>query len=235
MKKLGLILVLFTLLVSKVNAQTQIQNSGWLFLLNSTKFSEKWGMHLDIQVRSSDNWEYVRNTLFRPGITYYINKNNNVTLGYLLATTENRPIGAANQLTTEHRIWQQYILTHKVKSSFVTHRFRLEQRFIEQLNGDELFAQRLRYFVRFVQPLANYNEAFTNGLFVALQNEAFFNVQNKGKLNNSLFDQNRFYVAAGYRFSKKVDVEAGYMNQYTNGAARNTSNRIAQLALYTRF
>jgi hypothetical protein len=235
MKKIGLILLVFSLLVNKVNAQTQIQNSGWLFLLNSTKFSEKWGMHLDVQVRSSDNWEYVRNILFRPGITYYINKNNNVTVGYLLATTDNRLIGTANNLTTEHRSWEQYILTHQLKSSFVTHRFRLEQRFIEQVNGDEIFAQRFRYFVRFLQPLAQYDQSFTNGLFVALQNEAFFNVQNKDQLNKSLFDQNRFYVAAGYRFSKKLDIEAGYMNQYTNGATRNTSNRIAQLAVYTRF
>lgn len=235
MKRIVITLVLVAVLITKLNAQTQIQNSGWFFILNSTKLTEKFSLHLDVQVRSSDNWEYVRNILFRPGITYHINANNNVTLGYLLATTENRLIGTANNLTTEHRSWEQYILTHKFKSIFVTHRFRLEQRFIEQINGDEIFAQRFRYFVRLVQPLAHYDQAFTNGLFVALQNEAFFNVQNKSKLNNSLFDQNRFYIAAGYRFSKKLDVEAGYMNQYTNGAARNTSNRIAQLALYTRF
>ncbi|WP_316771312.1 DUF2490 domain-containing protein [Pedobacter frigiditerrae] len=234
MKKLALSLLLF-MAIGKISAQTNIQNSGWLFLLNSTKISEKWGLHLDVQARSSDNWEYVRNVLVRPGITYYINNKNNVTAGYLYATTDTRLVGTPNTILTEHRIWEQYIFTHKLKSSFVSHRARLEQRFIEQTNGDEIFAQRFRYFVRLMQPLQGRVEVFSKGPFVALQNEVFLNIQNKELLNDSLFDQNRLYIAGGYRFSKHIDLEAGYLNQYTNGIARNTSNRVAQLALYTRF
>jgi len=221
--------------IGKVSAQTNIQNSGWLFILNSTKLSEKWGLHLDVQARSADNWGYVRNILVRPGLTYFINNKNNVTVGYLLATTKTELIGAPDINTNEHRIWEQYIFTHKLKSSFIAHRARLEQRFIEQTNGDEIFAQRFRYFVRLLQPLQGKVEVFSKGPFVALQNEVFLNIQNKELLNNSLFDQNRLYIAGGYRFSKKVDLEAGYLNQYTNGVARNTSNRVVQLALYTRF
>ena len=67
-----------------------------------------------------------------------------------------------------------------------------------------------------------------------MQNEIFLNVQNKDKINNSLFDQNRVYAALGYRFSPKIDVGAGYMNQSTNGATNDVSNNIVQLALYTR-
>ncbi|MBB2146768.1 DUF2490 domain-containing protein [Pedobacter sp. LMG 31464] len=234
MKKLALSLLLF-MAIGTISAQTNIQNSGWLGLFNSTKFNEKWGFAFDAQFRSSDNWEYVRNVLIRPGITYYINNKNNVTAGYLYTTTYNKLVGTSNNTLTEHRAWEQYVLSHKLRSSFVSHRFRLEQRFIEQANGDEIFAQRFRYFVRLIQPLQGNVDVFNEGAFVALQNEVFFNIQNKEKLNNSLFDQNRFYIAGGYRFSKKVDIEAGYLNQYTNGIARNTSNRVAQLALYTRF
>jgi hypothetical protein len=234
MKKLALSLLLF-MAIGKISAQTQIQNSGWLFILNSTKFSEKWGLHLDLQARSADNWGYLRNVLVRPGITYYINSKNNATVGYLLATTKTEMIGSSPINTEEHRIWEQYIFTHKLKSSFVTHRGRLEQRFIEQLNGDEIFAQRFRYFVRLLQPLQGKVDVFSKGPFVALQNEVFLNIQNKDLLNNSVFDQNRLYIAGGYRFSKKVDLEVGYLNQYSNGRTTNTSNRVAQLALYTRF
>lgn len=234
MKKLALGL-LFLVSTGTLSAQTNIQNSGWLALFNSTKFNEKWGLAFDAQFRSSDNWEYVRNVLIRPGITYYINDRSNVTAGYLYTTTDTRLIGTSNTILTENRIWEQYIYTHKLKSSFVTHRARLEQRFIEQTNGSEIFTQRFRYFVRLMQPLQGKVEKFEKGAFVALQNEVFLNVQNKDLLNNSLFDQNRFYIAGGYRFSKHIDLEAGYLNQYTNGIARNTSNRVAQLALYTRF
>jgi hypothetical protein len=72
-------------------------------------------------------------------------------------------------------------------------------------------------------------------MFAALQNELFFNVQNKKQLNGSLFDQNRAYLALGYRVSKSFDIEAGYLNQAIKGANANTVNNVAQLALYTRF
>lgn len=225
---------LFSLLVLNGFSQQVKQNSGWFLFLNSTKFNDKWGMHLDVQLRSADDWDGVRNFLFRPGVTYYINKNSNATVGYLLANTFLDQTGPVGQVLTEHRIWEQYILMHKIKSVAVQHRFRLEQRFIEAA-GDDIFSQRLRYFLRGVIPLAETKEAFTKGPFAALQNELFFNVQHRAKLNGKLFDQNRAYGAIGYRFSKSFDVEAGYLNQFINGAGNNTMNHAIQLALYTRF
>jgi hypothetical protein len=234
MKQFGFTLAIFLFLGLQAFSQTTQQTSGWLFLLNSTKFSDKWGMHLDVQLRSHDDLDGVKNFLFRPGVTYYISKNSNATLGYLLASTFHQVEGAPDRHTAEHRIWEQYIITHKIKTVNLQHRFRLEQRFIDA-GAEDVFAQRLRYFIRGVLPLGEAKEAFTKGAFVALQNELFFNVQNKSKLNDHFFDQNRAYGAVGYRFSKKVDVEAGYMNQTIKGASNNTMNNIIQLALYTRF
>jgi hypothetical protein len=74
-----------------------------------------------------------------------------------------------------------------------------------------------------------------SGIFAALQNEVFLNLQHKDQLNGKVFDQNRAYLALGYRFSKKFDLEAGYLNQAIRGASVNTSNNVIQLALYTRF
>lgn len=227
-------------IASSLYAQTINQNTGWLFFLNSTKFNDKWGMHFDLQLRSEDKWDGLRNLLVRPGVTYYINKNSNATLGYLFTQTylpNDILVGAASlkNTLTEHRIWQQYIYSHQPwKGAALSHRFRLEQRFIER-QTDDLFSQRLRYFVRLVQPLQKQEGAFTKGIFVALQNELFFNLQNKKQLNGSFFDQNRAYLAVGYRVSKGFDVEAGYLNQSINGASSNTANNVAQLALYTRF
>ncbi|MGF1922938.1 MAG: DUF2490 domain-containing protein [Bacteroidia bacterium] len=228
MKRIFFILALSFFAIQNLSAQTKHENTGWLFFLNSTKLSEKWGLHLDVQLRSTDNWSATKNVLFRPGLTYFINKNQNVTAGYLLATTD----AGANTLV-EHRIWEQYIVSHKIKSIFAAHRFRLEQRFLDQANDN--FTQRLRYFVRLIQPLQKTEQGFVKGPFVALQNEVFLNIQNKKLINNSLFDQNRLYIAAGYRFSKKVDIEAGYLNQAINGRTNNTVNNVAQLAFYTRF
>jgi len=78
-------------------------------------------------------------------------------------------------------------------------------------------------------------DSFYQGVFVALQDEIFMNIQNKNNINNSFFDQNRIYGAVGYRVNSKLDLEVGYMNQYINGAMTNVSNNIIQMALYTRF
>ncbi|MGM9477729.1 DUF2490 domain-containing protein [Pedobacter sp. GSP4] len=235
MKKLLLPILFLLMAFGKLSAQTQYQNSGWFMFLNNTKFSDKWGLQFDLQIRSADDWAYVRNTLVRPAVQYFINDKSNVALGYLWQTTQLRLIGSNNNLLNEHRIFEQYIYNHKISSVFASHRFRLEQRFIERINNDNLFSQRFRYFFRFIKPLQKAEPTFTKGPFVALQNEIFLNLQNKSEINNSIFDQNRAYLALGYRFSRKIDVEAGYMNQAQRGAVNNTVNNIVQLAVYTRF
>ncbi|SES17855.1 DUF2490 domain-containing protein [Pedobacter rhizosphaerae] len=234
MRKITLALLLSLLAFGKLYAQTQHQNTGWFMFLNNTRFNDKWGLQFDVQLRSVDDWKYVRNTLVRPAVQYFINDHHNVALGYLWQTTYNKPDAAESTTLNEHRIFEQYIYTHKFSSIFASHRFRVEQRFIGTA-GEDIFAQRFRYFFRFIQPLQKQQAAFTKGAFVALQNEVFLNVQNKKALNNSVFDQNRVYLAGGYRFSKKLDLELGYLNQAVNGANANTLNNIIQFAVYTRF
>jgi hypothetical protein len=235
MKKLYTLIVVLIACNFAGQAQTDQQNTGWFMFVNSTKINKKWATHLDLQYRTSDNWAHKRNLMFRPGLTYLISNKHEVTLGYLLNESYTYPEAAADYQLTEHRIWEQYVFKHKIKTVAASHRFRLEQRFIGRHNADELFSQRLRYFFRFIVPLQKEAKTFEKGVFVALQNEVFVNLQNNKKLNDSYFDQNRAYGALGYRVSKKFDVEAGYMNQAVKGLARNTSNNIIQLALYTRF
>ena len=202
--------------------------------VNNTKFNQKWGLQFDAQIRSADDWDHVRNTLIRPALQYFINKDHNVALGYLWQTTQNQVQGASNTFLHEHRIFEQYIFNHKLSSIFASHRVRVEQRFIERTNED-VFAQRFRYFFRLIQPLQKTAATFDRGVFVALQNEVFLNIQNKDQINKSVFDQNRLYLAGGYRFSKKIDLELGYMNQAVKNTTNHTNNSIVQFAVYTRF
>ncbi|MDQ7949893.1 MAG: DUF2490 domain-containing protein, partial [Pedobacter sp.] len=124
MRKLILCLF-FSLFAASGFSQTIIQNSGWLTLINNTKFNGKWGAALDVQFRSADNWSYIRNVLVRPGITYYLSDKSNITAGYLYANTHNKLATGSSDLL-EQRIWEQFIYAHKIRSSFATHRARLE-------------------------------------------------------------------------------------------------------------
>lgn len=230
----ALVLCIFPF-ISAFAQQTQSEHTGWFAWSNTYKFASRWGILTDFQVRSGDKFDYARMLLLRPGLTYYFNSNNNATVGYAFVQTyADNGIPGGRDLA-EHRIWEQYILTHKIKGLPLTHRFRTEQRFMERADGSNLFAQRLRYFARLIVPLKAPRESFNKGPFAALQNEVLFNIQNKEQLNNHLFDQNRAYIAVGYRLSPKVDIEAGYLNQYIKGLNNNTRNNVAQLMLYTRF
>ena len=138
---------------------------------------------------------------------------------------------------------------HHLPVATLTHRLRLEQRFLPKhhAEGNALvqnghrYAGRIRYFARTVLPLSRQQPGdaaavpFTKGFFAAVQNEIFFNIGNASAVNGKVFDQNRAYVAAGYRCNRQFDMEIGYMNQYISGAAGNsTNNHILQVATYIR-
>lgn len=228
--------------ITLLMAQQNI-NTGWLASFNTFSLTKKWSIHLDVQLRSTDELSQVQTVLIRPGINYHLNKKQVLTAGY--AFIPNRYVSAAdNELLAEHRLWQQYIILQPVKKVTVQHRFRFEERFIPKpaLDNNDLytdeysFATRFRYFVRSVMPLSIQKGAFEKGMFAALQNEVFLNATNKDVVNGKTFDQNRLYVALGYRVVKQFDVEAGYMWQFVERkeGLGTTHNHIAQIAFYWR-
>jgi len=223
-------------------AQGQTQFSGWLATFNTFKTGKKTSIHNDIQWRSSDEFQHTQTFLFRAGLNYQVRKNMVATAGYAFIHNR-RLVAGVSGYAPEHRIWEQFVISHKIKTAMIAHRFRLEQRFISRsvVSGNELkndghvYANRFRYFVRSVLPLQSPGGSFTKGPFAALQNEVFVNIGNKANVNGEFFDQNRLYLAGGYRLSPKLDLEAGYMNQYINGrGSAFTNNHIVQLASYIR-
>jgi hypothetical protein len=231
-------LCLFTLIycsfIIPAYAQDHVFGS-WAGWFNNVRFSEKWGMNNDVQLRTGSNWRDNTLLLLRPGVNYYINDRQTASAGYA-TTLAFGPRMPGQTSLGEHRIWEQYIITGRIIGIPVQHRFRLEQRFLQRPAGS-VFSQRARYFFRGIIPLAMAVRApFTKGPFMSLQNELFFHIQNANALNGFLFDQNRAYTSLGYRFSAKYDLEIGYMNQFLlrSAGTQNGMTHIAQLAFYTR-
>jgi len=221
---------------------SQAQFNGWLATFNTIRLKNNFSIHSDLQLRSSDQLEHAQTFLLRAGLNYNTSKNVMLTAGYAYIDNR-RTVSGQTGYISEHRIWQQLLISHKIASFIpVSHRFRLEQRFIgkpvlqdHQVQKDgHAYANRTRYFLRGIIPF-NGEKDFSKGVFGAVQNEIFLNIGNKANVNGKTFDQNRAYVAMGYRFSKKFDGEIGYMNQYISG--RNdafTNSHILQLAGYVR-
>jgi len=227
-----IVLSFFGLSPLLVNAQTVVEHTGWMSVFNTTKFNSKWGMQFDMQFRMANDFKYLKNVLLRPALIYSLDKSNNIGVGYVFYGSYPH---SSTPNTVENRVYEQFIHTQSIKATAITQRFRLEQRFIGRVGAPDLFAQRFRYFVRAVIPLAKQKSTFKQGIYGALQDEIFVNVQNKDQLNGSMFDQNRALGAIGYRFSPRIDMEIGYMNQLVKRTANNLSNNVAQLTFYTRF
>jgi hypothetical protein len=231
----------FFLVIGTLTAKGQVQHTGWLASFNTFGLNNKWSVHFDAQVRSSNRLQQVQSVLLRSGLNYHINKKLTATGGYAYIPNRRTAEGFSAYLA-EHRIWEQLVFAHKIERVASSHRLRFEQRFLPQatvvnnkLETDNYrTAYRLRYFTRHVLPLVN-QPTFTKGWFAALQDEVFVNTGNKTAVNGRFFDQNRLYLALGYRLPhSKIDLEAGYMNQYTKTRTAFVNNHIAQLAIYKR-
>ncbi|HEY6502956.1 MAG TPA: DUF2490 domain-containing protein [Chitinophagaceae bacterium] len=235
-------LSLFQLLLSVFfHLSAQSSFTGWLASFNTFKTGKKTSVHTDVQLRSTDEIKQIQTVLIRPGLNVHLNKHLTVTAGYAFISNK-RIINTTSGFAPEHRIWEQVLINHKLKSIFVSHRFRLEQRFISksivvnnELETDgSVYANRFRYFIRNILPFKN-EPVFKKGLFAALQNEVFLNFGNTSTVNGETFDQNRLYIAVGYRLRATFDLEAGYMNQYINGRGKTFVNtHVLQLAGYLR-
>jgi len=229
---------LLIILFAASSAKGQSQFMGWVSTFQNYKVSDKFGFYFDGQWRSTAQVQQMNQLLLRPGVNFYLSPSFTFTTGYAFIPQQRVSAGVTGYLP-EHRIWEQLVFTHKVKHhqktlATVQHRLRVEQRFIplHHAEGNSLVkdghrtAGRLRYFTRGVVPLSGRPD---KGVFAAVQNEIFFHTADGGS-----FDQNRAYVAAGYRLSPQFDLEMGYMNQYISAGGNSTNNHILQVASYIR-
>lgn len=99
------------------------------------RLSEKWSLHTEYQWRRSEivkNWQQ---SLARVGVDYRTGDKAMVTAGY--AWIVSFPYGEQpiDFTAYEHRIWQQLILTQRSGRFNFQHRYRLEQRWLEEVEA----------------------------------------------------------------------------------------------------
>lgn len=228
-------LLFFQMIVCGIASAQTNELTGWAVWNHTQRFSKHWGASFDAQFRSAHDADYLRNVLLRPNINYYFG-NKSATLGYTYVSANGRTATGEKTFRGENRMFEQFVISQKAGvNTTITHRLRLEQRFLDNTaTQPDVFSQRIRYFIRGIIPFTK-EATFTNGPYFAFQNEVFANIQNKAQINNHVFDQNRAYVAIGRRLNKRVDLELGYLNQYIKLPQTYTINHVAQIALYTRF
>lgn len=201
---------------------------NWYTYFGTLKMNNKWAIPFDIQGRIRDGISNKGQLLMRGGLQYSLTSQDQVLLGYAFVPTYNN---VSETWLPEQRIFEQYI--HKSKKIDMTHRVRLEQRWVAQpavsgphAIGDWKYGNRARYFNR--TQLAIKPSPF----YVALQDEIFLNLWGND-ISNLLFDQNRFLAAFGYLINSNLKADIGYMNQFIQvGSGAKTMNHILHLSVF---
>lgn len=193
----------FLLLIS-FSAISYAQKSdvgAWYMYFGNNKISKRLNFHNEIQYRNFDGIGDLEQLLIRTGIGYDLTENNNnILLGYGFILSQPYVDGEKIE-NIEHRIFQQYITKQKFGRINLQHRYRLEERFLE-----EDFKMRFRYYLGVTVPLTN-KEMLPKTLYISAYNEIFLH------LDSPVFDRNRVYGALGFVINKNMRIEAGYMNQ----------------------
>lgn len=202
MKKVLTKLAFTVLILGSITALAQKNDLGaWYMYFGNNKISKKLNWHNEIQYRNFDAIGDLEQLLLRTGIGYDLTENNNnVLLGYGFILS--RPyVNGEKKENIEHRIFQQFITKQKFGRFNLQHRYRLEERFLQ-----DNFRMRFRYMIGLNIPITQ-KEMLPKSLYASVYNEIFLH------FDSPVFDRNRVYGALGYVINKNMRMEAGYMNQ----------------------
>ncbi|MEO1626420.1 MAG: DUF2490 domain-containing protein, partial [Bacteroidota bacterium] len=172
------------------------------------------------QYRNYDAIGDLEQLLLRTGIGVNLTENNNnLLIGYGFIHSQNYFDGLEDKIKVdEHRIFQQFVTKQSFGRVKVQHRYRFEQRWIE----DKPMKLRFRYFLAINVPINNADMS-PKTFYGSLYNEIFVNTE------QVLYDRNRLYVGIGYKLNGNARFEIGYMNQFLNLVNRDQINLITFL------
>jgi hypothetical protein len=200
---IGSLLLLFVgatnTLAQASDAEDELGN--WLIYNGTVHFNDRWSLFTETQLRF---WEIASNPqeFFVRGIgLYHLTPNTTIGLGYTWVKTE--PFEDAAPDGTENRLIEQLSTKRKWHTTGVEHRFRIEQRWIEENNTTD-YHNRFRYRLQATTPLGR--DTIGPGThFLNFYNELFLNFGN----GDDTFDQNRLYGAYGWQFTKLANLQLG--------------------------
>jgi hypothetical protein len=212
-------LALATLVLgSSLGAQVQparlidFNRHAWVSYSGDHAVAGRWGLHFDAQWRRAElglQWQQYQ---LRPGINFRLRRNILLTAGY--AYTRSYPYGEFPQTKAfpEHRIYQQALVQNRVHGVQLSHRIRMEQRFIQYpqtLDKSWTDQNRFRYLLKADFPLTRRNDSVD--WYIPAFNEILIGLP--PNYGYRPWDQNRTFIGIGKAVGAGR-LEAGYLNQF---------------------
>ncbi|NQX96577.1 MAG: DUF2490 domain-containing protein [Flavobacteriales bacterium] len=183
----------------------QEETGSWMMYFGSNKISNKLSIHTEIQYRSHTiSPNNIEQLLLRTGLNYHFSKKAFATIGYAYVPSFIYESEQKEPEAIEHRIWQQFILTNNIGRIKFEHRYRAEQRWVNESRKNR-FRYRLMLFFPLNKPVIE-----KGTIFLGVYDEVFINSK------TVFFDRNRLYGALGYQFHKTSNIQIGVMHQQLN-------------------
>jgi hypothetical protein len=171
----------------------------WAIATVKHGLNEKWTGSLSSQLRFHRDIGSLERVVLRPSLDYRVSRRFTATAGYDAHFIRS----PADKI--EQRTWQQLLYRMPAGGFKLSGRLRLEQRFIEHVDGT---AVRLRIYAKATRALAK------GPWYVALRNEVAFGLNNLQGGPRDGFDQNRLFVGLGRSLSPGSGFEVGYQMHY---------------------
>ena len=211
--------LLAVLLPMAVCAQVDEEELGaWYMYMWTTDFEQSpYGLQGDIQYRNWDRIGDLEQLLIRGGLTWSPEgRRVKYTLGY--AYVASGAYGPSSATSDESRLYQEALIPGRLgRRVYLTHRIRLEQRWVE----DQDFRTRVRYFFALNVPF-NQDTLGKGAVYLSYYNELFLNLERDigNDQRVDYFDRNRAYLALGYSLTDTLRLQWGYMFQKTESIGK---------------
>ena len=236
----SLVSILFVLFLTKsswgqTTKSTEHLSQIWLAYFNQTQLSNKLGLWGDFHLRTKDDFtNELSQVIARVGLTYYLNQQTKLTLGYAFVNIF--PADNHKDVSVpEQRPWQQIQWHNNYKRLRMMQWVRLEERFRRKIQNDSTLAPgynfnfRLRYNIFLAFALSK-NAFAPNTFSFVVNDEVHINFGKEIVYN--YFDQNRFFLGFAYYLNPSVNIQLGYMNVFQQLAAGNSYKSINAIRLF---
>jgi hypothetical protein len=195
---------------------------GWYTYNGDHKLAKRWTLHTEHQWRRVELIRLWQQSLSRLGANYKLSDRVKLGGGYTLLITYpygDYPTADQGVPTFEHRSHQDIQLNDQLGIVKLSHRIRLEQRWLS-IGADDNprrivdweYQNRIRYQISGSIPLAGpttepgeFYANFFDELFIGFGRN----------VEDNIFNQNRISGGIGYQFLSNLQLELNYLNQIT--------------------
>jgi hypothetical protein len=215
-----------TLLAQPATGQTTDDSQLWLSANTQGAIHGPYRVSLELHGRWSDDVQRYERTVLRLQGGRTLTRHLTAWFGF----EQNWPF--EGRIAEERRLWQQVIFVQPAGRWALSHRARLEERYVDEA---DCMVPRFRYSLRATRPFRT--ESVWGAL---LATEFFFQLRDATRATQSYpagFDRDRLQAGITRRLNHAVTVEPSYILQFINSPAAvpNRREHIVQLQIAHRF